>query len=173
MFDALITPGLGPCSTCLLPETRVHVRRAYCPRFGSMFDVRAGYYPMAPLDRKSLHGSMSALGVPPAAPPPPMGPPYMPPPHLMPPMMRPRPYVFPAEPLPTRDPFRPKTPVLQPPKLEQDYYSVDQVRGTLFIFVCARWCKSPPNLNSCAMQIHLCDFFIYLVSQETRCARQC
>lgn len=59
----------------------------------------------------------------------------MPPPHLMPPMMRPRPYVYPAEPLPTRDPYRSKTPVLQAPKMEQDYYSVDQVccKGHLIV----------------------------------------
>lgn len=106
-----------------LPATQASMRR-----FGSMFDVRPGFYP--PLERKSLHGSVSVLNVPPPGGPPPlpMGPPpFLPPPHLMPPMMRPRPYVFPAEPLPTRDPFRSKTPVLQPPKMEQDYYSVDQV----------------------------------------------
>lgn len=111
-----------------------------------MFDVRPGFYPLTALDRKSMHGSMSVLNVPPppplvlppvGGPPlPPMGPPpFLPPPHLMPPMMRPRPYVYPAEPLPTRDPYRSKTPVLQPPKMEQDYYSVDQVccKGHLIV----------------------------------------
>ncbi|KAL1420448.1 hypothetical protein MTO96_024272 [Rhipicephalus appendiculatus] len=117
-------------------------------RFGSMFDVRPGFYPLTALDRKSMHGSMSVLNVPPAPLPPvlppggrpplcpPMGPPpFLPPPHLMPPMMRPRPYVYPAEPLPTRDPYRSKTPVLQQPKMEQDYYSVDQVccKGHLIV----------------------------------------
>lgn len=110
------------------PQQGLSATQASMRRFGSMFDVRPGFYP--PLERKSLHGSVSVLNVPPppAGPPLAMGPPpFLPPPHLMPPMMRPRPYVFPAEPLPTRDPFRSKTPVLQPPKMEQDYYSVDQV----------------------------------------------
>ncbi|KAH9363270.1 hypothetical protein HPB48_006376 [Haemaphysalis longicornis] len=120
-----------------------------------MFDVRPGFYP--PLERKSLHGSVSVLNAlpPPGGPPPlPMGPPpFLPPPHLMPPMMRPRPYVFPAEPLPTRDPFRSKTPVLQPPKMEQDYYSVDQVYTYLSLHWKVRWC-SIRQLS----RVSTCDF---------------
>lgn len=120
-------------------------------RFGSVFDVRTLPYPPPPMtpvpttmDKKSIHGSMSALGPLPMGPPPVgppfvgpphMGPPYhLPPPAMMPPMMRPRPLVFPAtEPLPTRDPFRSQAKFQGRPS--EDDYSVDQVccRGHLVV----------------------------------------
>ncbi|XP_064486538.1 proline-rich protein 2-like [Ornithodoros turicata] len=130
-------------------------------RFGSVFDVRTLQYPPPPpmtpvptaLEKKSIHGSMSALGPPPMGPPhmgpphmgpPHMGPPHMGPPHmgpyhmpppmLMPPMMRPRPFVFPhSEPLPTRDPYRSQMKLHG--RTSEDDYSVDQVccRGHLVV----------------------------------------